>query len=55
MSQQLSDFSADWEKPQAAVSRFMRLDIGSLLGTLLRTSLWGPYFHLWGSCKHTVV
>jgi len=26
---QLSDFSIDWEKPQAAVSRFMRLDNGS--------------------------
>ena len=28
MLQQLSDFSADWEKPQVAVSRFMCLDKG---------------------------
>jgi len=38
---QLSAFSAKWEKPQVALSRFMRLDNGSLLGALLPTRCGG--------------
>jgi hypothetical protein len=38
---QLSDFSADWEKPQAAVGRFMPLDNSYFLGHCNGHVVWG--------------
>ena len=63
---QLSDFSADWEKPQAAVGRFMPLDNSYFLGHCNGHVVWGglfvgsgfrsdfgPYFHPSGALAST--
>jgi hypothetical protein len=57
---QLSDFSAHWEKPHAAVSRFMRLDNGSfwahrcghVVGSLFLAKLSSPSYRLWLSKQY---